>query len=559
MDDQNNKKGFDDFFRKSGEGQDASEQESNDASSRYEASPESQEQSSKPSYYYSYGPFKPNSQDETAGIGRSSSQEQPKIIQDQPYGTIAHENSSAAYPREPERENRYLSEEAAHPRPQQSQVRSFMPSKQSAKGSWQVREPRRTSFKAIFASFLAGVVLVGGLMYTADTRNWFTRAEQVTTSQTESSGTVGSTSSAAGGSSSAATVAARPDNIAQLFETASPAVVKIETFVNAAKRSSGSSLLDDPFFRQFFGDDYPGTAQPDQGQQNQEGQMQQTGIGTGFFFESTGYILTNQHVVGESDEIKVIVQGYEKPFTAELLGSSFELDLAVLKVTGDKAFPTLPLGNSDSIDIGDWVIAIGNPYGFDHTVTVGVLSAKERPIDIQDTQGERNYKHLLQTDASINPGNSGGPLLNVNGEVIGINTAVSSQAQGIGFAIPTSTIQEVLDNLKNNKAIPKPAAPFIGAELQDVTEDIAKQLGMEKVEGSIVRNVYYNSPAYLAELQQFDVIVGIDGNKYSNTQALIDAIQAKKVGDKVQLNVVRKGTAMDLEVEIGDKNTFGAE
>jgi S1-C subfamily serine protease len=407
-------------------------------------------------------------------------------------------------------------------------------------------------------SFLAGVVVVGSLMYTADVRNWFT-SEQALTSQAESVSTSGKSASIAGtnGSTSATTVAARPDNIAQLFETASPAVVKIETYVNTANRgNSGSSLLDDPFFRQFFGDDYPGTTQPDQGQQ---GQMQQSGIGTGFFFESTGYILTNQHVVGESDQIKVIVQGYDKPFTAELLGSSYDLDLAVLKVTGDKAFPTLPLGNSDNINIGDWVVAIGNPYGFDHTVTVGVLSAKERPIDIQDAQGERKYEHLLQTDASINPGNSGGPLLNVNGEVVGINTAVSSQAQGIGFAIPTSTIQEVLENLKNNKEIPKPAVPFIGAELRDVTEDIAKQLGMDKVEGSIVQNVYYNSPAYLGGLQQFDVITGIDGKKYSNTQALIDAIKARKVGDKAELNIVRKGNAMNLQVEIGDKNTFSAE
>lgn len=554
MDDQNKNKGYDDFFRTNDEGLNEAEKNESGTSSQDHTASESQEQSAKPSYYYSYGPFKANAQQDSMEYNQPSDSEKPKLIQDQPYGNTASVPSAVPYQGE--------MVEQAEPRTQeQSQIRSFNPSKQSAKGSWKVREPRRTSFRAVFMSFLAGVVVVGSLMYTADVRNWFT-SEQALISQTEAGSTSGKSASTSGtsGSTSASTVAARPDNIAQLFETASPAVVKIETFVNTANRSnSGGSLLDDPFFRQFFGDDYPGTTQPDQGGQNGQGQMQQSGIGTGFFFESTGYILTNQHVVGESDQIKVIVQGYDEPFTAELLGSSYELDLAVLKVTGDKAFPTLPLGNSDNINIGDWVVAIGNPYGFDHTVTVGVLSAKERPIDIQDTQGERKYEHLLQTDASINPGNSGGPLLNVNGEVIGINTAVSSQAQGIGFAIPTSTIQEVLDNLKNNKEIPKAAVPFIGAELQDVTEEIAKQLGMDSVEGSIVRNVYYNSPAYLAELQQFDVIVGIDGKKYANTSALIAAIQERKVGDKVELNIVRKGNAMNLQVEIGDKNTFSAE
>ncbi|CAM4305308.1 S1-C subfamily serine protease [Paenibacillus endophyticus] len=554
MDDQNNKKGFDDFFRKNDEEQGAPESVDSSVKEEPQAVSDTQEQAAKPSYYYSYGPFKANAQEGANAANQGPSLEKPKLIQDEPYGDIQRTQADASHSQGALPDT----EKASPPAPIQSPIRSFNPSPQTAKGPWQVRESKRTSFKAVFVSFLAGVILVGSLMYTADLNNWFT-SEPTAANTTQSSGAGSTASAGAGSSSGAATVAARPDNIAQLFETASPAVVKIETFVNTAKRSTSGSMLDDSFFRQFFGDDYPGTTEPEAGTNQDDSQMQQSGIGTGFFFESTGYILTNQHVVGESDQIKVIVQGYDKPFTAELLGSSYDLDLAVLKVTGEKAFPTLPLGNSDNINIGDWVVAIGNPYGFDHTVTVGVLSAKERPIDIQDAQGERKYEHLLQTDASINPGNSGGPLLNVNGEVVGINTAVSSQAQGIGFAIPTSTIQEVLENLKNNTTIPKPAVPYIGAELQDVTADIAKQLGMDAVEGSIVRNVYYNSPAYLAELQQFDVIVGIDGKKYGNTQELIAAIQTKKVGDKVELNIVRKGSAMNLQVEIGDKNLSGAQ
>ncbi|MFF2480695.1 S1C family serine protease [Paenibacillus sp. NPDC058071] len=564
MDDQNKKNGFDDFFRDGDEGNRHTDSEPSDSVREDNAADASApEEQSKPSYYYSYGPFKPGAQEEGAYRSSSPGNEygKPQESQPQPQPTSPYQAAGNDEPYNPyqtggvsQEPSPPRSEGASQPQQQQQQLRPIVTSKQSARSGWQVREPRRrTSFRAMFLSFLAGVVVVGGLMYTADTRNWFTQGAAAPASQQSAGTSTGTTGT--GGNGGASMAAAKPDNIASLFETASPAVVKIETFVNASSRSGGS-ILDDPFFRQFFGDNYPGT----KSESNKDsGKMQPSGIGTGFFFDKTGYILTNQHVVGNSDKIEVTVQGYDKPFTAELLGSSYELDLAVLKVTGTKDFPTLPLGDSDNINIGDWVVAIGNPYGFDHTVTVGVLSAKERPIDIQDQQGTRNYEHLLQTDASINPGNSGGPLLNVKGEVIGINTAVSSQAQGIGFAIPTSTIQSVLDTLKNNKEVPKAPLPFIGAELTDVTEAVAKQLGIEKAEGSIVSNVYYNSPAYLGDLKQYDVILGIDGKKYDSTQALIKGIQSHKVGDKIELNVIRKGQAVNLQIEIGDKNKFNAE
>lgn len=508
MDDQNNKKSYDDFFNP-------------EEPKRPE--PESE---SKPSYYYSYGPMSSDSS------------------QSVPSAQHASESDEGVY--ESQNENNQT---------QQQQLRTFSTSG-GGKPAFQVREKKGTSFKSVFLSFLAGVIVVGGLMYTADVRNWFTpTAESVAASQTDNGGS-GSGASTSTSGSTASMAAERPDNIAQLFETASPAVVKIETFIKPQTNRSGSSLFDDPFFRQFFGDNYPGTTEQ---QEEEGGELQQSGIGTGFFFDSTGYILTNQHVIGEADEIRITVQGYDKPFTAELLGSSYDLDLAVVKIEGEKAFPTLPLGSSDDINIGDWVVAIGNPYGFDHTITAGVLSAKERPIDIQDANGERNYKHLLQTDASINPGNSGGPLLNINGEVIGINTAVSSQAQGIGFAIPTSTITEVLDSLKENKDIPKEPAPFIGAELYNMTEEFAKQLGIEEKEGSLVKSVYYNSPAYLAGLTQFDVIVGVEGKKISTMEALVKDIQTRKVGEEVEFNIIRKGEKMNITITIGDRNVFGLE
>ncbi|REK74534.1 trypsin-like peptidase domain-containing protein [Paenibacillus paeoniae] len=527
MDDQNNKKGYDDFFNP-GEPKRPDDtnntNEANDANDHVGAAEHAHVQEQKPSYYYSYGPtVNEPSQSITSGNGYERADGYERGTPQLPH----------SYP---------------------PQIRPVPPAGGNVKNAFQVREKKGPTFKSMFLSFMAGVLVVGGLMYAADTRNWFTGNAVAT--QSAGSGAGSGTTVSGSGAGSGSNVVARPDNIAQLFEQASPAVIKIETYAKARTNNGGNSLFNDPFFRQFFGDNYPGTQAPSE---EKGGELQQSGIGTGFFFEADGYILTNQHVVGQADEIRVTVQGYDKPFKAKLLGSSYDLDLAVLKIEGDKAFPTLSLGSSDDINIGDWVVAIGNPYGFDHTITAGVLSAKERPIDIPDQQGERNYKHLLQTDASINPGNSGGPLLNVKGEVIGINTAVSSQAQGIGFAIPTSTITEVLDSLKNNTEVPKEAAPFIGAELYDVTDEMAKQLKLEKTEGSLVKSVYYNSPAYLAGLTQFDVIMGVEGKKMSSSAALIADIKSRKVGEQVEFNIIRQGKEMNLKVEIGDKNVFGLE
>ncbi|MNN06867.1 putative serine protease HtrA [compost metagenome] len=251
------------------------------------------------------------------------------------------------------------------------------------------------------------------------------------------------------------------------------------------------------------------------------------------------------------------MDGTTKPYEAKLLGSSKDLDLAVLKIEGAD-FPTVALGDSDSIKVGSEVVAIGNPQGFDHTVTAGVLSAKDRSIDIneEDGSGTRNYKNLLQTDASINPGNSGGPLLNLNGEVIGMNVAVSTDSQGIGFAIAVNTIKEVVDKLEANQEIPKEPVPFIGASLMTITDEVAKQMGTDITEGSVVAEIVFKSPAYTADLRPYDIITGINGTKYATSQDLITYIQSLKVGDKVTLNVVRDGKTLELPVTIGNKNDF---
>ncbi|PWV97841.1 S1-C subfamily serine protease [Paenibacillus cellulosilyticus] len=568
MDDQNKKNPFDEFFENKPEGEKSSEAKADDHYSANQHEDEYDQDgnangdpnSNKSTYYYSYGPYKPGSQD-----GRYNSfRQQPEAGDHTEERTVNQDyQSSNAQQGEDEFEESPAQEQVEYATIEQPQHLRLAPVSAAAqpRGGWKMKEKRRGRMRGILAAYLAGVITIGALMYAADTNNWFTNNGSAALGGSSGSAVTASASAdnSGAGVSNAADVV-RPNNIAKIFEQASPAVVKIETYVKQQQRSSstGNGMFDDPFFRQFFGDDSQGQSNNQQDDSSQS-ELTPAGIGTGFFFDESGYILTNQHVIADSDEIQVTVQGYDKPFTAKLLGSSYDLDLAVLKVEGTQAFPTLALGSSDDINIGDWVVAIGNPYGFDHTVTTGILSAKERPIDIQDDNGTRNYKHLLQTDASINPGNSGGPLLNLQGEVVGINTAVSSQAQGIGFAIPTSTIKEVVDSLKNNQEIPKAPVPFIGIELANLTAQYAKQLGLDTTDGVLVTGVYYKSPAYLADVRQYDVITGVDGKSYATSDKLVEVIQSHAVGDKVVLNVIRDGKKIELTVTIGDKNQFSTE
>jgi serine protease Do len=430
-------------------------------------------------------------------------------------------------------------------------VRPYGISSSPANGqrTWEYRDTKpKTSFKSMFAAFLAGAVLVSGLMFASDQMNLFTSGSAAGASAPRTGGPATPAVSAnytTGGNASSANSALKPMNIADIVSGASPAVVKLETFV---KSSRGRRTTNEDFFRYFFGDDFFSTPNGNDGNGRQT-----AGLGTGFIFDKSGYILTNQHVVEGADEIEVTVEGHKEPFKGELLGTAPDLDLAVVKITGKNEFPTLPLGDSDSMRVGDWVTAIGNPMGFDHTVSVGVLSAKEREIKIPDGTKTRVYQHLLQTDASINPGNSGGPLLNLSGEVIGINTAVSSQAQGIGFAIPTSTVLTVLDSMKNNVKIPK---PFVGVSMQDIEQTWVKELQLSNTDGVLVRSVVSKSPAAMAGLQPYDVINEINGEKIKNAQEFSEKIKTFKVGDKITMSVIRDGTKMSTGLTIGDMNDY---
>jgi len=323
------------------------------------------------------------------------------------------------------------------------------------------------------------------------------------------------------------------ETIADIVKKAGPAVVQISVEKKTAGYSS-DPFFNDPFFRNFFGT----TPQPQR-------ERTETGLGSGFIISGDGYILTNEHVISGADKITVTVQDENKDYPASLIGADYDLDLAVLKIQVSQELPSLKLGDSEKIEVGNWVIAIGNPYGFDHTVTVGVISAKQRPVPVEG----RYYKNLLQTDAAINPGNSGGPLLNLQGDVVGINTAVA-QAQGIGFAIPTSTVHSVLNDLKQSGKVIR---PWLGIQMHDITPDIAEYFALDSTEGVMVVGVVPDSPAQRAGLIQGDIILQIDKKTVKDANALADRIKGVEIGQKISLTVYRERAIVSITVEVGEK------
>ncbi len=326
------------------------------------------------------------------------------------------------------------------------------------------------------------------------------------------------------------TIIIGPDGIADMVEKVSPAIVNIDSTTKS--ESPNQSFFNDPFFRQFFGDNI---LRPQEYVQNS--------IGTGFIIDPTGLVITNQHVINNATAISVNVSG--KKYGAHVVGQDYELDLAILKLEAEEVFPVLSTGDSDQIRAGEWVVAIGNPYGLDHTVTAGVISAKGRPIKIED----RSYKNLIQTDAAINPGNSGGPLLSPSGEVIGINTAVNAEAQGIGFAIPINTVKEVLNDLIDKGKIVR---PYLGVYLQDINESMAKSLNIQN-QGLIIADIIRGGPAEKAGLKKYDVIIGINDTTTENYDKLQQVLKGYEIGATIKLNIIREGSPMSVNLILAEK------
>jgi serine protease Do len=319
------------------------------------------------------------------------------------------------------------------------------------------------------------------------------------------------------------------DSIQTIVKKTGPAVVKIET--ESKVKGQFNPFFNDPFFREFFGDQFKSRPETT------------TGLGSGFIISKDGYIVTNNHVVNNATKINVYLTSRPDPYQAELIGSDAQLDLAVLKINAGNNLPYLEFGDTDKLEVGNWVIAIGNPYGLDHTVTVGVISAKGRPITIDGNQ----FKDLLQTDASINPGNSGGPLIDLDGKVIGINTAINAQAQGIGFAIPSSTVTQVLDQLINEGKVIR---PWLGVYMQPVTEELAEYFGLDKPKGVLISEVAVNSPAQKAGLQRGDIVLEYNKKKVNEPEELNEEVMNTEIGTKVVLLVYRDGQTIFVPVTI---------
>jgi len=336
---------------------------------------------------------------------------------------------------------------------------------------------------------------------------------------------------------------------AAVAKEASPAVVFIQVEKTVQQQPSvqffspfgeGSPFGDD-FLRRFFGAPQPG--QPEQFRQAPQ-QQQVIGQGSGFIISKDGYILTNNHVVGDADKVTVKLQD-GREFTAKTIGTDPHSDVAVIKID-DKNLPVLPLGDSDAIEVGEWVVAIGNPFGLSHTLTVGVVSAKGR-----SSVGIADYENFIQTDAAINPGNSGGPLVDVEGRVVGMNTAIFSQSggyMGIGFAIPINMAKAIKDQLIQTGSVTR---GYLGIIIQDLTPELAKSFGLKDQQGILVAQVSDDSPAEKAGLKQGDVIIELAGKPVGKVGAFRNLVALKAPGSKEKITVLRNGERKTLSITIG--------
>lgn len=333
-----------------------------------------------------------------------------------------------------------------------------------------------------------------------------------------------------------------------------PSVVNIST-TTVIKKKGLSKRFYGPFnfpedpFSEFFGDDFWKRF-------FQDVPSEQTSLGSGVIWTEDGYIITNNHVVEQADKIRVTLMD-KSEYDAEIVGTDAKTDLALIKIKPDKKLQPAKLGDSDAMMVGDWVIAIGNPFGLDHTVTVGVISAKGRVINLNPTP--YSYEAFLQTDASINPGNSGGPLINLYGEVIGINTAILSKTggfQGIGFAIPINMAKEVLPQLKDKGKVSR---GWLGVSIQMITDSLAKSLKLKDKKGALVSEIIPNSPADKAGFKRSDVIIEFDGKPIESFEQLPWIVATTPIGKKVEVKIIRDGKEKVLEVKIGEQPSEGKE
>jgi serine protease Do len=325
-----------------------------------------------------------------------------------------------------------------------------------------------------------------------------------------------------------------PDFVA-LAKELKPAVVNVSTSkVVKPKRPRlpGPQSPDNDFFDQFFNRFFQG--QPTVPRKERS-------LGSGFIISPDGYILTNEHVVDGADEIKVRLDD-GRSFTAVVKGQDQKLDIALLKIDAGGDLPVALLGDSDALQVGEWVMAIGNPFGLSETVTVGIVSAKGRVI------GAGPYDNFIQTDASINPGNSGGPLFDSQGRVVGINSAIVSGGQGIGFAIPINAVKAILPQLKKTGHVVR---GWLGVTIQPMTPQLAESFGLKEAKGALVSEVVKDSPAERAGIRRGDIIVSLQGKEVENVSDLPRLVAAIPVGEKINIGLLRDGKKIEVTATIG--------
>jgi len=335
-------------------------------------------------------------------------------------------------------------------------------------------------------------------------------------------------------SESALAKAVTPDFV-ELAKKLKPTVVNISTAKTIKpqrrfQRPFGTPFGNDPFqdfFDRFF-------------DESQQHPYKQKSLGSGFIISDEGYIITNNHVVSGADEIKVkLSDGRE--FKGEIKGADEKLDLALIKISAKDHLPVATLGDSDTIEVGEWVMAIGNPFGLAQTVTAGIVSAQGRVI------GSGPYDDFIQTDASINPGNSGGPLFNAHGEVIGINTAIIAGGQGIGFAIPVNMAKNIITQLKETGKVTR---GWIGVAIQPITPELAQSFDLEGEKGALVAEIVKDSPAEKAGIKTGDIILEFNGKKIHEMNELPRLVAATPVGKKVTVKILREGKSEDIPVTV---------
>ena len=333
-------------------------------------------------------------------------------------------------------------------------------------------------------------------------------------------------------------------NFVPLAKSAGPAVVNISTEREVSTRMGGGFPGMPPGMERFFEEFGPFWGQP-------QGPRKQSSLGSGFIISSDGYIVTNNHVVEGADKVFVNLEGDSDrahSLEATVVGTDAETDIALLKVDAKRDLPVLNFGNSDTAEVGEWVVAIGNPFGLSNSVTAGILSAKGRDIHAGP------FDNFLQTDASINPGNSGGPLINMAGEVIGINTAIVASGQGIGFAIPSNLASRIVEELKSGKKISR---GWLGVTIQDVDENAAKALGLKDAQGALIGSVLPDEPAAKAGLKAGDIIVRVGRDDIRNSTELLRSVADLKPGTDVKITVLRNGKEFSTTVKLGERASQG--